>query len=237
MTMTSAWAGAAAISASGVGVQTATALAGISAGKASSRVIDPAQPEWQRRERERKRAADMARAEEQDRRVVVAEPLDDDAPRPAKIGLTRGQEIGIVERQPQPRDPARLVEGRLGLESRRQFSRGEFSDHPGVGAVEGLDQRGHPSAAALAEIGPERPVAHLRAGRVRQRAHLRASPDQFPLQRAAADRSPEPAIRPQHHPRARLARRRAGDSDDADQGGGAMRVRSSPCMRPQTSIG
>src|SRR3954447_25055093 len=142
----------------------------------------------------------MPGSEKQDRRVIATEPFDDDTSRPAKISLTRRQGVGIIDRQSKPHHPAKLVEGRLGLECCFRFRGGEFGDHACVRAVEGLDQRRHPPPAALTEIRPERPVPYL--GRAPTGTEcFTGLTNEFPLQRATANGSPEVAVRAKDNPR------------------------------------
>ena len=159
--------------------------------------IDPPHREGQRRRRERQRAADVAGAEQIDRRPCLAERL---APGARSRGV-------LVE---PPHDAAVFGELRPRNERPGALGRGQRLQFGEVAPIEGLDPPDDPPAAALAELGPsatERRRAGPRPAASAARAASSASnssspppivPKKPPLGRttirAPASRGADPAV-------------------------------------------
>ena len=137
-------------------------------GKGLGAHIDPGDLQRQRRQCQHQRPADMASAEQQDRAAGLAKMLDEDTVG-GDMGRLRRRAIGF---QPLPEDPAIDILGAAG-EAAAGLQRGKIPHLDQRLPVDDLDQQGHPAAAALAELRPERLADPAGPGTARLQRPLR----------------------------------------------------------------
>ena len=113
-------------------------------------------------------------------------------------------------------DPAIVAEAGHGVEGSGLFDLLKAAHRRKIIFVERFGERFHHAAAALAEVGPQRPVAELRVAAAGGEHGARRR-DRLIFQTAAADGAEKSAVRLQHNAGARLARHRSGGTDHADQ--------------------
>ena len=123
------------------------------------------------------------------------------------------------------RDPARdaaiAIDAAVGHEGAGLFRFLQPAHGQHVGCIEGFGERLHRAAAALAEIGAERPIAEDR-GATPGRKRPAGCGDRFVFQAAAADRAVEAAVGLQHDAGASFARDGTGGTNDAQEPGFAV---------------
>ena len=169
-------------------------------GKLVLAAVDPADREGKRRQRQHDGPADVAGAKQQHRVGRLAEPFVERRP-----GEGGPPGFGRRLRCQSPYDPSTRIEPARGREGSRLLHLLEAPYRGEVGGVECLGERAHHAAAALAEIGTQRPVAELR--RAAPGGKRRARPRHgFVLQAPAADSAEKAAVGLQHDAGAALAR-------------------------------
>ena len=210
-------------------------------GKDALALVDPGDVEGEGGEGEHQGAADVAGPEQPDGAPGVAEPFDDDAAVPdfdrgaagrgAVAGFRAGGEGSFGGRW--VRSPVRVAlfddpfdrpraDPPAGPERAGGFARGQGADLIPSITVEDLGQQSHASAAALPEVGAEREAVEGRGRRLpRERVARRA--ERAPFELAAADRTPEAAVRPDHQAGAGLARRGTAHPRDGHERASPLR--------------